>query len=147
MQRAQGWVEVRALGMGIVGPKVLAWGAFECHLGSEGPARSPALNEQRHPDGPGCKRGGWVSLALGSGVPNPLHCSTRHLGKGPSRADPWLGLAPRRRETRTDSCVESGWADRGEGAGQGERGPKGFGAGAIECRRGVGGPCLFSHPD
>ena len=65
MQRAQGWVEVKALGMGIVGPKVLAWGAFECHLGSEGPARSPALNERRRPDGPGCRRGGWVSLALG----------------------------------------------------------------------------------
>ena len=77
MQQAQWWVEVRALGMGIVGPKVLAQGAFGRHRGSEGPARSPALNERRHPDGPGCKRGGWVSLALG--LWGPQSPALRHM--------------------------------------------------------------------
>lgn len=37
-----------------------------------------------------------MSLALGSGVPNPLHCIARPLGKGPSMADLWIGFAPRK---------------------------------------------------
>ena len=34
-----------------------------------------------------------------------------------------------------------------EGAGEQERGPKRFGAGAFKGRQGLGGPCTFFHPE
>ena len=41
----------------------------------------------------------------------------------------------------------SGGPGRGEGAGELERGPNNFGAGALEGHRGIAGPCPFSHPE
>ena len=73
---------MRALGRGSVGPRLLAQEAFDVAWGSEGPARSLALNDRRHSDGPRWWPGGRVSLALGlGGPPSP----------GLRRQAPWEG--------------------------------------------------------
>ena len=56
-----------------MGPRDLSRGTFECCSGSEGPARSPALNDRRCPDVPWWRGGGRVSLAQGlEGCKSPV---------------------------------------------------------------------------
>ena len=59
------WTEVRALGKGSMGPRVLARGAVESHRGVGGPCPFSTLNERRRTDGRVLRPGRMVSLALG----------------------------------------------------------------------------------
>ena len=78
--------------------------------------------------------------AMGHGVPNPQGCRARPLWKGPSGPDLWLGLAPGGWLARAYGCAASRGAGRGEGAGHGVRGTKGFVTGGLRTSPGFRGP-------
>ena len=64
-----GRTEVRALGKGSMGPRVLARGTMKSHQGVGGPFPFSILNEWRRTDGRVLKPGHRVSLVLGLGGP------------------------------------------------------------------------------
>ena len=120
------------------GPWKVAWG-------SEGPAHTPAMNEQRRPDGPVWRPGGRVSLALGLGGPQspalwhqvpfegPL--GGRHsIRDSPQEDDRPKCMAVRQVEGQTKVRV----------LGRGSVGPRSLARGDFKCRQVHRWPCPFS---
>ena len=82
----------------------------------------------------------------GSRVPNPWRWGAKHLRMGPWGTHLGLGLAPRRPSGPIPWLCSAHCGGPGEGAGERDRGPTGFGAGAaFEGRQGLVGPCPFSR--
>ena len=84
-----------ALASGSVGPSAFARGALESRCDSEGPTRSPALNDWRRPLQPGYRQCSRVSLALRLRVPNHRGWQHQATWEGSLNSDLGLGLAPR----------------------------------------------------
>ena len=116
--------------------------------GSEGPTRSPALNDRGHPYRPGWWRGGRLSLTLGLWCPQSPALRHQAPWELLLRGRPRVMVIP-----QEAGCPDPPAVGRLVGRAEVRALPSGsVGAtvlmqGAFEGRQWLGGPCPFSHPE
>ena len=94
VQQVEGQAESRALAIGSVGSSLLVRGPSKVSGGSEGPSRSSALNDRRHPNWPGWRRGSRLSLMLGLWGPQSPALWRQAPWEGPLGGQPRVKVSP-----------------------------------------------------
>ena len=131
-----------------MGQMVEAGGAVEGCRGLWGPARSPALNARRRPQGPGWVCGIRLSPALVLTCPQIVVLSCQVPREGPLSGQPRVRDRPQQPGMQDPPTVQR--AERQDEVrvrGRGSMGPMVNDAGCHRKSQGARGPCSFSRPE